>query len=163
MTAATPAAAARAVRFDTPEQEAFLGLWRTYDRLREVEDELFARHDLTAQQYNALRLLRAARPERVPTLALASQLVSRAPDITRLLDRLLERGLIDRQRVEEDRRTVRIGITAQGLALLEALAPEVRECHRRQLGHLEPEELRTLTELLRKARSPHEVPGSSWR
>jgi hypothetical protein len=47
--------------------------------------------------------------------------------------------------------------------LLEALAPEVRECHRRQLGHLEPEELRTLTELLRKARSPHEVPGSSWR
>src|SRR5207248_11312126 len=83
-------------RFDSPQQEAFLNLWRTYDRLRMLEDELFGRHDLTAQQYNALRLLRAAHPQSVPTLALAGQLVSRAPDITRLLDRLYERSLIER-------------------------------------------------------------------
>src|SRR4051812_10330962 len=44
-------------RFDSPQQEAFLNLWRTYDRLRLLEDELFAKSDLTAQQYNALRLL----------------------------------------------------------------------------------------------------------
>ena len=58
-------------RFDSPQQEAYLNLWRTYDRLRLLEDELFGRHDLTAQQYNALRLLRAARPRKVPTLHLA--------------------------------------------------------------------------------------------
>src|SRR6266536_6174541 len=90
-------------RFDSAEQEAFLSLWRTYDRLRALEDELFSRCDLTAQQYNALRLLRAAHPERLPTLALAGRLVSRAPDITRLLDRLFERGLIDRERPDADR------------------------------------------------------------
>src|SRR5437764_2822231 len=85
-------------RFDSPEQEAFLSLWRTYDRLRALEDELFARFDLTPQQYNALRLLRAEHPEPVPTLALAERLVSRAPDITRLLDKLEQRGLIARTR-----------------------------------------------------------------
>src|SRR5437762_14094222 len=78
--------------FDSLEQEAFLSLWRTYDRLRALEDELFARFDLTPQQYNALRLLRAEHPEPVPTLALADRLVSRAPDITRLLDKLEHRG-----------------------------------------------------------------------
>lgn len=149
-------------RFDSPEQEAFLNLWRTYDRLKTLEDELFARHDLTAQQYNALRLVRAVHPARVPTLALAEQLVSRAPDITRLLDKLFQRGLIDRERPAEDRRTVQIGITDAGRELLRQIADEVRECHQRQLGHLSADELKTLVELLRKAREPLETPGSSW-
>src|SRR5262245_7407468 len=91
-------------RFDSPEQEAFLSLWRTYDRLRALEDELFGRHDLTAQQYNALRLLQARHPEALPTLALATRLVSRAPDITRLLDRLEARGLVARERPPDNRR-----------------------------------------------------------
>src|SRR3954452_2005138 len=82
-------------RFDSPQQEAFLNLWRTYDRLRLLEDELFAKSDLTAQQYNALRLLRAAHPEKVATLVLAARLVSRAPDITRLVDKLADRGLAE--------------------------------------------------------------------
>ena len=63
----------------------------------------------------------------------------------------------------DDRRTVRIGITERGLALLAELAGGVRICHTRQLGHLVPGELRTLIDLLRKARQPHEPPGSEWR
>jgi DNA-binding MarR family transcriptional regulator len=149
-------------RFDSPEQEAFLNLWRTYDRLRALEDDLFAKHDLTAQQYNALRLLRAAHPATIPTLTLAGRLVSRAPDITRLLDRLFERGLITRERESGDRRTVSIAITKPGVALLADLDSEVRECHRRQLGHLDKSEMAALTSLLKKARRPHESPDSSW-
>src|SRR6266403_1084668 len=91
-------------RFDSLEQEAFLSLWRTYDRLRAFEDELFARYDLTPQQYNALRLLRSAHPGKLRTLDLAGRLVSRAPDITRLLDKLERRGLIDRDRPADNRR-----------------------------------------------------------
>src|SRR5215217_1649265 len=106
-------------RFDSPEQEAFLNLWRTYDRLRALEDELFAGFDLTPQQYNALRLLRADHPAPVPTLALAERLVSRAPDITRLLDKLERRGLVARTRKPGDRRSVLVGITPVGLALIE--------------------------------------------
>jgi DNA-binding MarR family transcriptional regulator len=157
------AAVRAAKRFDSPEQEAFLSLWRTYDRLRLLEDELFARHDLTAQQYNALRLLRAAKPDKVPTLLLAGRLVSRAPDVTRLLDRLEERGLIDRERLASNRRTVYVGLTDAGSALLAKLAAEVRDCHARQLGHLSPDELKTLCGLLHKAREPHEPEASTWR
>src|SRR3954463_14348550 len=109
-------------RFDSPEQEAFLNLWRTYDRLRALEDELFARFELTPQQYNLLRLLKAARPEPVPTLALAERLVSRAPDVTRMLDKLEARGLIARTRSAEDRRSVLVGVTDRGLDLLGKVA-----------------------------------------
>ena len=150
-------------RFDSPEQEAFLNLWRTYDRLRGLEDELFGRHGLTAQQYNALRLLRAAHPEKVPTLSLATRLVSRAPDITRLLDKLHDRGLVERERPADNRRVVMVGVTPAGLALLDELAPAVRACHASQLGHLRPEEMNTLVDLLRRARDPHEPEGSQWR
>ena len=150
-------------RFDSPHQEVFLSLWRTYDRLRGLEDELFGRHGLTAQQYNTLRLLRAARPGKVPTLSLAAKLVSRAPDITRLLDKLVERGLVERERPADNRRLVLVGISAAGIDLLDALAAEVRECHERQLGHLRPDEMRTLVDLLRRARQPHEPDGSEWR
>src|SRR4051794_17640072 len=147
-------------RFDTLEQEAFLGLWRTYDRLRILEDELFARYDLTAQQYNALRLLCRDHPAPVRTLDLAARLVSRAPDITRLLDKLEQRGLVSRDRPADNRRVVRVGITAAGLALLDALRQPVRDCHARQLGHLPRKDLETLVALLRAARLPHEDTGS---
>jgi DNA-binding MarR family transcriptional regulator len=149
--------------FDSPEQEAFLNLWRTYDRLRTLEEELFGRYDLTPQQYNALRLLAAAQPDTIRTLDLASRLISRAPDITRLLDKLEQRGLIARDRPADNRRVVRIGITEAGRALLRTLRGPLRQCHARQLGHLSSKELKNLTALLRAARLPHEDVSSSWR
>jgi DNA-binding MarR family transcriptional regulator len=150
-------------RFDSLEQEAFLSLWRTYDRLRALEEELFARHDLTPQQYNALRLLRSEHPGKVRTLDLAARLVSRAPDITRLLDKLERRGLIDRDRPADNRRVVHVGITDAGLALLRELSGPVRDCHRRQLGHLSRPDLQQLIALLRAARLPHETASDIWR
>jgi DNA-binding MarR family transcriptional regulator len=150
-------------RFDSREQEVFLNLWRTYDRLRTLEDELFARFDLTPQQYNLLRLLRAAHPESIPTLALAERLVSRAPDVTRMVDKLEAGGLLVRDRPPDNRRTVRIAITPAGRNLLDAIAAPLRECHARQLGHLPPKDLETLGRLLRAARLPHEAPDSPWR
>lgn len=142
--------------FDSLEQEAFLNLWRTYDCLRLFEDELFGPHGLSAQQYNALRLLRDVHPEAVPTLDLASGLVTRAPDITRLVDKLEQRGLAVRMRPAENRRRVLVAITDAGLALLGQLDDPVRACHERQLGHLSRQRLRQLINLLKSARAPHE-------
>ena len=162
MKASRQASTATARAFDSPEQEVYLNLWRTYDRLRAFEDELFARHDLTAQQYNALRLLRAAQPDGLRTLELAGRLISRAPDITRLLDRLETRGLIARTRLSDNRRVVQVVLTEAGKALLDELADAVLDCAHRQLGHLDAEQQSRLTELLRAARRPHEEPEGEW-
>ena|SRR5579863_2139131 len=163
MTNLTTRPARKTRRFDSLEQEAFLNLWRTYDRLRALEDELFARYDLTPQQYNALRLLRSQHPQPIQTLDLAARLVSRAPDITRLVDKLERRGLIERDRPTDNRRVVRIAITAGGIALLDELREPIRNCHVRQLGHLSSTELRELLSLLRAARAPHESDAGNWR
>jgi DNA-binding MarR family transcriptional regulator len=149
-------------RFDSVEQEAFLNLWRTYDRLHLLEEELFLRYELTPQQYNALRLLRGEGGRKLPTLALAARLVSRAPDITRLLDKLAERGLIERERPADNRRMVLIALTPAGRSLLADLDERVHDCHTRQLGHLSEPQLRELTVLLQAARRPHEDANSPW-
>lgn len=163
MDAATDPPSDHPRRFDSLEQEVFLNLWRTYDRLHILEEELFGRYELTPQQYNALRLLRGEGEHKLPTLALASRLVSRAPDITRLLDKLEERGLIVRERPADNRRMVLIGLTDTGRDLLADLDRQVRECHERQLGHLPSEQLKQLIELLQAARLPHEDVGGPWQ
>ncbi|MBS0208904.1 MAG: MarR family transcriptional regulator [Planctomycetes bacterium] len=147
--------------FDSLEQEAFLNLWRTYDRLRTAEGELFERFGLTPQQYNALRLLRGNHPESCPTLVLQARLVSRAPDITRMVDHLESRGWIERRRAG-DRRVVQVAITDAGLKLLTEMDEPVRECHHRQLGHLSRAQLEQLVTLLQAARQPHEQSESHW-
>lgn len=162
MAVASPRQTRPSRRFDSLEQEVFLNLWRTYDRLRAFEDELFARFELTPQQYNALRILRAAHPEKLNTLDLAGRLVSRAPDITRLLDKLAQRGLIERERPEANRRIVRVGITSAGVELLERMREPILHCHGNQLGHLTQQQLRELVSLLRAARAPHEDSEGAW-
>ena len=156
-------ATARKSRFDSLQQEVYLSLWRTYDRLKSLEDELFAEMELSAQQYNALRLLEAVHPKTVPTSAIGNKLISRSPDMTRLLDRLEDRGLVHRERRNDNRRVVEVGITEAGLLLLEQLSAPVRECHSKQLGHMTEAQLNELLELLNSARFPHEVEGSHWR
>lgn len=148
-------------RFDSLQQEAYVSLWRTYDRMRAIEDELFVEFELTAQQYNLLRLLGAAQKP-VPTLTLAERLISRAPDITRMIDKLQERGILTRTRSTKDRREVLVEITSAGSKLLDRIAAPLKACHERQLGHLSSGDLKALIGLLQAARAPHEPDGSVW-
>jgi len=106
---------------------------------------------LSANPYNVLRILRGA-PDGLPCSEIASRMITRDPDITRLLDRLEKRGLISRCRETRDRRMVMARITPEGLKLLGRLDEPVEEAHRKQLGHLGRERTRALTELLRAAR-----------
>lgn len=149
-------------RYDTPEQEAYLNLWRTYDRLKAIEEELFNTYELSAQQYNALRLLRAAEPDGLTVQGIGCKLISRAPDMTRMLDRLEQRGWIVRTRRADNRRVVDVRITASGVQLLDQLADPICEVHRQQFGHLTPAKLKQLVDLLAEARQPLEDPESTW-
>jgi DNA-binding MarR family transcriptional regulator len=130
----------------------FLELLRTTDLLTRGLVPLLKAEDLSANQYNVLRILRGS-PDGLPCGEIASRMITRDPDITRLLDRLEKRGLISRCREAKDRRMVMARITPDGLKLLARLDDPVQEGHRRQLGHLGRERLRALTELLQAARS----------
>jgi DNA-binding MarR family transcriptional regulator len=152
----TTAPVVKTPRFDSVEQGVFLNLWRTYDRLRALEDEVFGQVGISAQQYNTLRLLQSVHPGSMPTLELGRRLISRAPDMTRLLDRLEKKGLLRRTRRSANRRVVEIRITSDGLELLDEVHEAVQACHSRQLGHMSKKSLRELAMLLKEARQPHE-------
>jgi len=134
-----------------PEELTFLELCRTTDRLSRSLDFLLKAEDLSSNQYNVLRILRGS-PDGLPCGEIGNRMITRDPDITRLLDRLEKRELISRCRETKDRRMVMARITPAGLELLARMDGPVREGHRRQLGHLGRERLRQLTELLRVAR-----------
>jgi DNA-binding MarR family transcriptional regulator len=139
-------------RVGCPEEAAFLDLLRTTDMLARGLVRILKTGDLSANQYNVLRILRGS-PTGLPCGEIASRMITRDPDITRLLDRLEKRGLILRRRETKDRRMVMARITPDGLKLLARLDEPVEETHRRQLGHLGRERLRALTQLLHAARA----------
>lgn len=152
----------RRLHFDSITQEAYLNLWRTYDQLKAIEESLFEEFGISAQQYNTLRLLQSVHPATMQTLDLRSRLVSRAPDMTRLLDKLQEKGLVERDRRAENRRVIDVRITEAGSALLNQLASRVLACHQSQLGHLSQEQLREFIRLLKLCRLPHEGQSTRW-
>jgi DNA-binding MarR family transcriptional regulator len=142
----------REQRIGSPEEAVFLDLLRTTDMLSRGLVQVLKSEDLSPTQYNVLRILRGAL-EGLPCGEIASRMITRDPDVTRLLDRLEKRQLIARNREPHDRRTVMARITSDGLKLLAQLDEPVQTAHRRQLGHLGRERLRALTELLRISRS----------
>jgi MarR family transcriptional regulator, organic hydroperoxide resistance regulator len=138
--------------FTCREEELFLNILRSSDLLgRRVGDVLKA-SELSATQYNVLRILRGAGTDGLACGEIGERMVTRDPDITRLLDRLEKRGLVGRNREKEDRRVVTARITAAGLDLLKKLDDPVTQMHKTQLGHLEAKQQETLIRLLETAR-----------
>ena len=133
------------------EEKTYLELLRTSDHLTRGAAGVLKAEDLSPTQYNVLRILRGS-PEGLPCGEIGRRLITREPDITRLLDRMEKRGLISRCREAEDRRTVLTRITEDGLDLVNRLDEPVQAIHRKQLGHLGRERLASLSQLLRAAR-----------
>ncbi|MGH7616624.1 MAG: MarR family winged helix-turn-helix transcriptional regulator [Gemmatimonadaceae bacterium] len=138
--------------FDSPEQEAHLNIERTAAVLSHAFAEALKSHGITPTQYNVLRILRGAGTDGLCRNEVRDRMIAQVPDVTRLLDRLEDAGLIERERSTEDRRQVGTRITAKGLQLLSDLDDPVAEIHRRQLGHLSAAQLKTLADLLTIAR-----------
>jgi len=140
--------------FRSPAQEALLGVVLTGDRILARMSEVLAEQtDITRQQYNVLRILRGAGPAGLPTLSIAERMIERTPGITRLIDRLELKGLIQRQRQGEDRRQVHCKATKTGLKLLARLDPVIDGLDDRPLAVLGAAELRQLVALLDRLRA----------
>jgi DNA-binding MarR family transcriptional regulator len=135
--------------FSTREQEVLLGIRILATRILEPWEQFLKAHgDLSSSQYNVLRILRGTHPGRLPSSEIGSRMVARDPDVTRLVDRLITRGLVDRLRSDSDRRVVEVGITRKGLALLRTLDPHVDRMPSALIGGLGQRKLAQLSKLL---------------
>lgn len=139
--------------FESPHQEALLNLMRTYGLLIAPFTRLFKQYGITDTQYNVLRLLRGAGSE-LPCSELSERMLTRVPDITRLVDRLVQAKLVTRRRSRTDRRVVFVRLTEAGRERLLQLDQPVRDLRQQQLAHMTAEELDTLNHLLVKVRTP---------
>ena len=138
--------------FESAEQEAYLNLVRTAFVLTDELELLIKPSGITLVQYNVLRILRGAEPSGLCRNELRDRMLNRMPDVTRLLDRMEEAGLVTRAREVKDRRQVRTRITPRALGILSVVDEIIADAHRRQLGHLSKEQLEQLSELLTLAR-----------
>jgi DNA-binding MarR family transcriptional regulator len=138
--------------FDCPEQEAFLNLARTQDYVQRELVRLLEENDITAPQYNVLRILRDAGGKGLPCLEIGKRLITRMPDVSRLVDRLAEAGLVERSRLEADGRVVLITISEPGRERLTRLDRPVFQLYKKLLGHLTSAKLNQLNRLLVEAR-----------
>ena len=143
--------------FRSLEEEVALNLLRTATALAQGLAQPLKGTDLTGTQYNVLRILRGAGKDGLPCGEIAARMITKDPDITRLLDRLQKRDLVARARDPVDRRVVVTRITREGLKLLADLDQPMVETNARLLGHLGPRKLRQLATLLEEARE--KVPG----
>lgn len=134
------------------EEEAYLNVLRTSNTLGQAITELLRDHELTPAQYNVLRILRGAGEGGLNASDIGGRMISRDPDVTRLVDRLEKRGLVDRWRCSEDRRVVWTRISQAGLDLIGPLDAALDTLHRRLLSHMPAERLQALIELLEEAR-----------
>ena len=130
--------------FRSPAEAAFVGLLAAAALAVQRLDEVCGAHGLTHTQYNVLRILRGVHPEGHPRFEVGRRLIARAPDVTRLLDRLERQGLVERGWARDNRRHSIARITRRGLDLLRTLDPDVERVRRAMLGQLSDAELRQL-------------------
>lgn len=134
-------------RFTSAQQEALLSVVVAAGTIHDGIDGVCERHGLTRSQYNVLRILRGIYPEGHPRSEIAQRMVERAPDVTRLVDRLQAQGLVRRNRGGSDQRQAIARITPKGLKLVESIQPEMEEQGTSLLGKLIDKECHELSRL----------------
>ena len=112
------------------------------------EKFLKANFGLSTSLFNVLRILRGSHPTALTCGEIGERTIAHDPDVTRLVDQLVSRGLVARTRSQTDRRIVEVSITRKGLDLLQELDPHARQMPRALMGHVSAAKLRRLTTLL---------------
>jgi MarR family transcriptional regulator, 2-MHQ and catechol-resistance regulon repressor len=139
-------------KFRNEHQKASVNLLYTYGWVMEQTKELFASEDITPQQFNILRILRGSFPQPLSTLQIRERMLDKMSDTSRIVDRLINKGLVKKGTCKTDRRLVDVIITDKGKKMLERLDKRQDELDN-IIGNLSEKEAATLSELLDKIRS----------
>lgn len=139
-------------RFQNERHKASVNLIYTANWITSDLDAFLKKHDLTSQQYNVLRILRGAQPEPVSLKYIRMRMLDKMSDVSRITDKLAQKGYIDRWQSEDDRRIMNILINENGLALLNAADNDVLRIQAR-FGVLTDAELTEFNRLLDKLRT----------
>jgi DNA-binding MarR family transcriptional regulator len=140
--------------FRSLQEQVVINLMRTTRAVEESWVQYLKRTEgISQSQYNILRILRGARPKAVKISAIADRMITRDPDVTRLVDRLIKQGLVRRERDSQDRRVVLVEITGAGLALLSRLDGPAGGYTEGAMAGLRPQQLRILDTLLNEVRA----------
>jgi DNA-binding MarR family transcriptional regulator len=133
--------------FSGESDETVVSVLVAADHLDQQLVPVIAAHGITSDQYNVLRILRGVHPEGHPRHEIARRMIHRAPDVTRMLDRLMRRKLINRVRDSRDARLSVARITPAGLALLKRIDPAVEEAQEKATAMLSAAERKELVRL----------------
>jgi DNA-binding MarR family transcriptional regulator len=140
--------------FRSLQEQLVINLMRTTRAVEESWIQYLKRAEgISQSQYNILRILRGARPKAVKISEISDRMITRDPDVTRLVDRLIKQRLVRRERDSDDRRVVLVEITVAGLALLSRLDGPAGEYTDGAMAGLKANELRTLDTLLNEVRA----------
>jgi len=139
-------------KFKTPQQKAFVNLRYTSNWILKKQNEFMSNFDLTMPQFNILRILRGAGEGVFLSVnTIKSRMVEISPNTTRLMDKLLEKKLIDRFRCPNDKRIINIAITSEGLKVLSEIDKHFDE-ELTMLNKLSDKEAEVLSDILDKLR-----------
>lgn len=133
--------------FEGPAQEGILNLFVAAAHVRRRVERVCRGYDLQFSHHNVLRILRGAHPEGHPRCEIVERMLDPSPDVTRLIDKLVERGLVRRTTSDEDRRMTIHTITDDGLELLDEMDPEIREVQRWFDARVSDRDLRHLSRI----------------
>ena len=139
--------------FKTNLEKAVVNLLYTYNWLRDHSQDVYKPFGLKMQHYNILRILKGKYPEVISPGEIKEVMLDKAPDLTRLLDKLVEMELVSRQLCPENRRKMDIRITKNGLELLSVLMKRQDTLYKDMASRLDENEAATLSNLLDKMRS----------
>lgn len=137
-------------KFESLDHEVSLNIFVAAYFLRSRHEEVMKRYGLTMPQYNVLRILNGAYPEGHPRCDIISRMIEPAPDVTRIIDRLIKEKLVERFNLETDKRLSMTRITEKGIKLLEKAHPEVQALARYISTTLSNQEKKTISDLLEK-------------
>jgi DNA-binding MarR family transcriptional regulator len=139
--------------FKSSIEKAAVNLLYTHNWYRDKYQDIYKAHNLKPQHYNVLRILKGSKPKSISPGEIKERMLDKSPDLTRLVDKLVERGFAERHLCPENRRKMDVSITKKGEDILKEITRKQDKLRKEQQKNITDAEAEQLSDLLDKFRS----------